>query len=263
MWLGGRRKLFLWCVLPADWQLDADRHFVIENPLSSGAWKTPSLLALRRDPRTREVPIDMCRFDLRGPSGLRHKKPTRILTSSQSVVSALLGSRCTRRHAREPTMGGSAITTAAGHYTRKFAEKLVIAFEAEFDFETAMADREVKVSECFEVVGGHSAVDFYHGASRGRGRLRFRLGRGPWRALQGRGHGSSALGCSVCMRRQGIDPQNAWLGHCFFQVRLRQRCRRLASFVAMYAKSGKLPKAVALQAYLLPVQLASRSAWTS
>ena len=143
-------------------QMDAGRHFVMENPLGSRAWTTPPLLSLRRDLRTREVSVDMCRFDLRGPLGLRHKKPTRILTSSQSVRSALLGCRCTGKHRHEPTMGGAAVTTAAGHYTRKFAEKLVVAFEAEFDFEAAMATREVKVSECFEVVGGHSAVDFYH-----------------------------------------------------------------------------------------------------
>ena len=104
----------------------------------------------------------MCWFDLRGPIGLRRKKPTKILTSSQSVVSALLGCRCAGKHQHEPTMGGSAITTAAGHYPRKFAEKLVVAFEAEFDFEAAMADREVKVCECFEVVSGHAAVDFHH-----------------------------------------------------------------------------------------------------
>ena len=142
--------------------MDAGRHFVMENPLASRAWATPPLLSLRRDLRTREVSVGVCRFDLRRPMGLRGKTPTRILTSSQSVMPALLGCRCTGKQRHEPTMGGSAVTTAAGHYTRKFAEKLVVAFEAEFDFEAAMAAREVKVSECFEVVGGHSAVDFHH-----------------------------------------------------------------------------------------------------
>ena len=128
-------------------QLEGGRHFVIENPFGSAAWKLPSLRLLRRHPLCRQVVVDMCRFGLRGPAGLLHKKPTRLLTSSQAVLSKMLNKRCTGLHQHEPVMGGSKVTTAAGHYTKEFSRALVEAFEEEFDFESYIPGGPPRVRE--------------------------------------------------------------------------------------------------------------------
>ena len=143
-------------------QLERGRHFVIENPFGSAAWKLPSLRFLRRHPLSKQVVVDMCRFGLRGPAGLLHKKPTRLLTSSPAVLSKMLNKRCTGLHQHEPVMGGSKVTTAAGHYTKEFSRALVEAFEEEFDFESYQEAHHVCVNECFEVVGSLGAVDYIH-----------------------------------------------------------------------------------------------------
>ena len=141
-------------------QSKAGRHFVLENPLGSATWKLPSLRALRAT--CFEITVDMCRFNLRGPSGLRRRKPTRLVTSSQAVVSKFLGMRCTGKHKHEPVMGGSRVTTAAWHYTKEFSRALVEAFEDQFNFESAALSKEFSVNECYEIVGSTGAVDFHH-----------------------------------------------------------------------------------------------------
>ena len=136
---------------------------MIENPLGSAAWRQPALRRLRADSHCRQVLVDMCRFNLRHqPSGEWHKKPTRLLTSSQAVVSKFLGKRCTGGHVHAPVMGGSKITTAAGHYTKSFANGLVEAFEDEFNFETLCQHQALVTHECYEVVGGHGGLDYVH-----------------------------------------------------------------------------------------------------
>ena len=120
--------------------------------------------ALRRLPQVQVVDLDMCRFyfNLRGPGGLRHKKATRLLTSSQAVVSSMLAKKCAGKHPHEAVIGGSKVTAAAGHYTREFATSLVKVFEDQFNFETVAAQAGVQSHDCMEVCGSAGAVDLYH-----------------------------------------------------------------------------------------------------
>eukprot|EP00435_Cladocopium_sp_Y103_P000558 s8569_g1.t1 len=77
--------------------------------------------------------FDQCRFNLRGPSGLLHKKPTKIATSSERIAIRLDGKRCSRDHEHQHVMGGSSITSAAGLYTKELAREIVKGLEEEFD----------------------------------------------------------------------------------------------------------------------------------
>eukprot|EP00439_Symbiodinium_sp_Y106_P030299 s2423_g3.t1 len=69
----------------AELQLRLGGHFAVENSRNSRAWELPSLVALARRPAVRKVNFDMCAF------GLEHRKPSRMLTSSQVLASSLLG----------------------------------------------------------------------------------------------------------------------------------------------------------------------------
>ena len=117
-------------------QLRCGRHFLVENPVPSLGWKVPELDLLRQDPATLEVVVDMCRFGLKGPDGNLHRKGTRLLTSMQAVVSNLMDHRCVGGHVHSPVLGGSKITSAAGHYTPQFSDALIQAFMDQFDFES-------------------------------------------------------------------------------------------------------------------------------
>jgi hypothetical protein len=45
-------------------QLAGGRHFLMENSLSSAAWKLDAMICFLQDPRVRSVVVDMCRFGL-------------------------------------------------------------------------------------------------------------------------------------------------------------------------------------------------------
>ena len=78
-------------------QIQHGRHFVIENPLSSGLWELPSLVALRGMPGVSEITLDQCMVGLADPDGLLTRKSTRLLASCHSLVRRL-AIRCTRDH---------------------------------------------------------------------------------------------------------------------------------------------------------------------
>ena len=73
-------------------QLKAGRHFQIENPAISAAWTLDEVVKFRERPDVLEVVVDMCRFGLRAADGGLHRKSTRIVSSSQALVSELIGS---------------------------------------------------------------------------------------------------------------------------------------------------------------------------
>ena len=135
------RELVLFTIELALLQLSGSRHFLIENPLTSRAWKLHEMLEFMARPDVLEVVVDMCSFNLRSADGDLHKKATRLLTSSQTTVSALMNRRCTGDHAHCPIIGGAKISAPAGHYTKEFAEALVESFMLQYDFETAMLDQ--------------------------------------------------------------------------------------------------------------------------
>ena len=113
-------------------QLDAGRHFLLENPAPSAAWQEcAELRALRNDPRVYSVKFDQCQFGLRGPQGGLHRKRTLILTSSKKVADRFRDKLCPGDHQHEPVIGGSKVTRPAGHYPRQMAEAIVAGFEEE------------------------------------------------------------------------------------------------------------------------------------
>ena len=82
-----------------------------------------------------EVVVDMCRFGLRAADGGLHRKSTRIVSSSQALVSELIGKRCAGDHQHSWVLGGSQVTSAASHYFQEFADAVVRGFMAQYDFE--------------------------------------------------------------------------------------------------------------------------------
>ena len=161
-----RRRQQLQSILPslrfalrlARLQLGGGRHFVFEHPPNSSIWRLPGVRALLADPRCRSLTVDLGKFGSTSQGGARKQcPPTRLLTSSQAVVSNLLGGVSKDR--AEPNNLG---------YPKAFADKLVQAFEPEFDYdETARLFNKVRAHECHEIVGSHGGLDFVHEALAG------------------------------------------------------------------------------------------------
>lgn len=119
-------------------QMAGGRHFVMENPLPSLAWKLPRMQSFIELEQPLSIVIDMCRFNLRSEKGNLRRKATRLLTSMQSVISTMTGRRCTGDHVHDQVIGGSKVTAAAGHYTVEFSDALIDAFMAQYDWETRL-----------------------------------------------------------------------------------------------------------------------------
>ena len=156
------KVLVLFALALAELQLASGRHFLIENPVSSAAWRLEEVMEFRDRPDVLEVVVDMCCFGLKGPDGKLHKKGTRLLTSSQALVSLLQGYRCDGGHVHSWVLGGSKITTAAGHYTTVFSDAVVEGFMDQADFERRVQEsqtNEVNVSEVFAAERAGTAVD--------------------------------------------------------------------------------------------------------
>ena len=106
-------------------QLAGNRHFLMENPLTSAAWKLEAMIQFLHDPRVRTIVVDMCRFGLCSSDGDLHRKPTKLVSSSQALISRMMGMRCTGDHEHAAVIGGSNVTRRAGHYTKSFAKAVV------------------------------------------------------------------------------------------------------------------------------------------
>ena len=117
-------------------QLAAGRHFVLENPLTSAAWTLQEVLDLVDRPDVFSVVIDQCVFGLMNASGELHRKATKLVTSSQALVSLMQGHRCDGSHHHAPVIGGSKVSRPAGHYPPALASALVQSFQNQFDFES-------------------------------------------------------------------------------------------------------------------------------
>ena len=130
------RVLVQFAIEVAEHRLKRNRHFLMENPLGSAAWKLPEMERFLQHPMVRSVLIDQCAFGLRDAAGNLHKKPTRLVTSMQALVSRLVGMRCDKSHQHAHVMGGSKITKPAGHYPLKLCHEIVAGALDQFDFET-------------------------------------------------------------------------------------------------------------------------------
>lgn len=109
------------------------RHFLLENPRTSKAWTLREMVEFLEKVDARLADFDMCRFNLKGSSGLRHKKATRMATSSKEIAGMIDGRKCKRNHPHQQVIGGSKITTSAGFYPRQLACALVSGMERQFE----------------------------------------------------------------------------------------------------------------------------------
>jgi transposase InsO family protein len=143
---GEAKELVLFAIEVAKLQLSQNCHFLIENPQGSAAWLLDEMIEFLEDPRLRVVVVDQCRFGLCNDLGELHKKPTRLATSSQALISLMLNKRCTGDHSHAPVIGGSKVTRPAGHYSLQFAKAVVSGFMMQFDHETKMLNQDPEPS---------------------------------------------------------------------------------------------------------------------
>jgi hypothetical protein len=140
-------KLIKYAIELAELQLAQGRHFLLENPLTAESWSLPQLKKLLQRLECHQAVFDQCRFQLRGPSGLLHKKPTKIATSSEAIARRLDGRRCLRDHEHEHVLGGGKITSAAGLYTKELANEIILGLEEEFEQSQRRAPHETMAVE--------------------------------------------------------------------------------------------------------------------
>lgn len=69
------RSLLRFAVKLARLQRRAGRHFILENPLPSAAWREPELRELVEELDCHIAELDQCRFGLKSLRGFPHKKP--------------------------------------------------------------------------------------------------------------------------------------------------------------------------------------------
>ena len=143
---GEAKELVLFAIEVAKLQLSQNCHLLIENPQGSAAWLLDEMIEFLQDPRLRVVVVDQCRFGLCNDLGELHKKPTRLATSSQALISLMLNKRCTGDHSHAPVIGGSKVTRPAGHYSLQFAKAVVSGFMMQFDHETKMLNQDPEPS---------------------------------------------------------------------------------------------------------------------
>jgi len=135
-------------------------HFVIENPKGSMAWNLPQMMRFLEETGCAVVDFDQCRFRLKSLRGVLHKKPTRIATSSAAVADGLRDCLCPGDHPHYPVMGGSKITSRAGHYPIPLAKNIVKSLEKQFHLQHAHG-REVHAVDGEEAAGDDTAMDAF------------------------------------------------------------------------------------------------------
>ena len=141
-------------------QLRRGCHFLIENPKGSMAWALPQMLRFLEETGCAVVDFDQCRFRLKSLRGFLHKKPTRIATSSAAVADGLRDCLCPGDHPHDPVIGGSKITSRAGHYPVSLARNIVKSLEKQFHLQHVHG-REVHAVDGEEVAEDDAAMEAF------------------------------------------------------------------------------------------------------
>ncbi len=92
------RVLVQFAIEVAEHRMRRKRHFLMENPEGSAAWRLPEMEEFLGHPMVRSIVIDQCMFGLRNADGVLHRKATRLVTSMQALISRLVGKRCDKSH---------------------------------------------------------------------------------------------------------------------------------------------------------------------
>ena len=78
-------KLIRFAIQLAQDQIRGGRHYFMENPLTSEAWKLPEMIKFLEEKEAALAAFHQCRFGLRSASGELHQKATKIATSSSEL----------------------------------------------------------------------------------------------------------------------------------------------------------------------------------
>ncbi|CAK9096528.1 unnamed protein product [Durusdinium trenchii] len=162
------RVLLNFALLLARIRMKRGAHVLLENPRCSLAWSLPELAQFVEQPNIECVDFDQCAFKLRSVDGLLHKKPTRIATSSSCIADELQGMVCSRDHAHQPVIGGSKITSRAGHYPVALAKAIVRGLEKQFHVDHGRCREVLAVDGAEEERsddGGDSVMDPFNSES--------------------------------------------------------------------------------------------------
>jgi hypothetical protein len=139
----------------AEEQIAGGRHYILENPAGSKAWRLEEVQQWLKRVEALLVKFDQCQLGLRCcATGLLHMKPTRFATSSQTVISRFLNKRCKRNHLHAQVIGGSKITSPAGRYPSAMARAIVQAVEDQFELDYGR--RLVEVEEPYVMAGNEA-----------------------------------------------------------------------------------------------------------
>ena len=114
--------------------------FLLETPGTSAAWSLDISICFLEEIASHTAIFDQCRFGLRGPSGLLHRKTARIETGSPCIAKRLDGKRCLKDHEHELIIGGKHVSGPAGHYPAQLAKEIVLGIEEEFDVSMRIHD---------------------------------------------------------------------------------------------------------------------------
>ena len=136
-------------------QLKGGRHFLHEHPATAVSWREPCIDSLMRDPKMFSVVCDQCQFGLTTLSEDRKSrelamKPTRFLTSSQSMAECL-DRRCDRSHKHQHLAGGRA--AEAAFYPLPLIRAILKGMRRTSDFEKRKLSA---ATERAEIVAGFS-----------------------------------------------------------------------------------------------------------
>ena len=104
-------------------QLEGNRHFLAENPVSSDMWKLPEWITLQQHPQTCATTLHQCMYGLTDPDGKPTMKPTRLLASHPVLLEDLCTS-CDNSHQHE-TLQGSTRGILRTRYAQTWPRRLV------------------------------------------------------------------------------------------------------------------------------------------
>ena len=120
------RQLFKQFTEHAKTALEAGIEVTFEWPRYSDSWKRPDVKEFFKDPRFKVVDFDGCRLGVSVPGGQPVKKPWRLMTTSNAVVSAFEGLRCNHEPSEHVEARGKDLEHT-GLYTQEMCERIAFA----------------------------------------------------------------------------------------------------------------------------------------
>jgi hypothetical protein len=133
------RVLVKFAIELAKIQLAGKRHFLMENPGPSEAWKLPEMIKFLEEHFIHVARFDQCRFGLRSPGSQQPiRKRTRLLHNVPQLCQAFGGAfcQCTVPHRRiEGSENGVQLSSFCETYPPLMVETMLAAIRAEVSVE--------------------------------------------------------------------------------------------------------------------------------